>query len=171
MLLNRKLLFCGIFMMALGSCGGGSQVEIEVVLASNGTQNELKKISQDMQLGLSAGIFFVLDELKTVPVSINDLLAGGINYSEPDISAGLGNDPLQSEFKISTSTLSPNSFYRVRMIARNINGGTTHIGTSDCPVKISLKETNSVRICFGVDDPADPPLCAGLTNFNDCPGI
>lgn len=157
--------------MALFSGCGGNQVEIDVVLASNSTQNELKKISQDMQIGLSAGVFFIVDELKTSPFSINDLLSGGTTYSEPNINAGLGDDPLQKNFKISTASLNPNAFYRVQMVARNINGGTTHIGVSDCPLKISLKETNSIRICFGANDPGDPPLCAGQTVFTSCPGI
>jgi hypothetical protein len=155
----------------LGSCGGGAQVNLDVVLASNSSDNVLIKISQDLQIGLSAGVFFVLDELKATPVSVDDVLTGGDTYSEPDLNNSVGNDPLQDEFKVSTASLTSTSFYRIKMIARDSNGAITHTGTGDCPVKISLKDTNTVKICFGKNNPSDPPLCAGLTNFNNCPGI
>jgi hypothetical protein len=155
----------------LVSCGGGAQVNLDVVLGSNSDQNVLLKISQDMQIGLSAGVYFVMDELKTAPVSVDDQLSGGDTYSEPDLSSSVGNDPLQNEFKISTATLNPMSFYRIKMIARDANGNITHTGTGDCPVKISLKESNVVKICFGENNLSDPPLCPGLTKFTDCPGI
>lgn len=153
------------------SCGGGAQVNLDVVLASNSNDNVLIKISQDIQIGLSAGVFFVLDELKTTPVSVDDVLTSGDTYSEPDLNTSVGNDPLQDEFKVSTATLNPTSFYRIKMIARDSNGAITHTGTGDCPIKISLKEANTVKICFGKNNPSDPPLCAALTNFNNCPGI
>lgn len=143
---------------------------MQVVLSSNDTVNPLKKISADLQSGLSAGIYFILDELKASPASVSDLVAGGNNVSDPPAS-GVGNDPLQGSFKISTSSLNANSFYRVRMIAKDINGNVTHIGTGDCPVKVSLDDQNKIKICFGLNDPSNPPLCPGLTRFSDCPGL
>ncbi len=153
------------------SCGGGAQVNLDVVLSSNTSDNVLIKISQDLQIGLSAGVFFVLDELKATPVSVDDVLSNGDTYSEPDLNNSVGNDPLQDEFKVSTASLNPTSFYRIKMIARDSNGAITHTGTGDCPVKISLKGSNIVKICFGKNNPSDPPLCAGLTTYNNCPGL
>lgn len=153
----------------LTSCGG-SDVQVDIVLSSTDTTNALKKISTDMQLGLSTGIYFVLDELKALPISIDDLVAGGDNHSDPSLN-GIGSDPLQGSFKISTSSLRPNSYYRVKMIAKDANGAITHTGVGDCPMKISIKDQNRVKICFGVNNPSNPPACPGLTAFNDCPGL
>lgn len=124
-----------------------------------------------MQIGASAGVFFVLDELKTTPTSVNDLLAGGDTYSEPNVQSANGDDPLQKQFSLSTSSLRAGSFYRIKMIGKGANGATTHTGTGDCPIKLSLKDVNEVKICFGENDPSDPPLCPGLTKFTNCPGI
>ena len=151
------------------SCGG-SAVQLDIVLASNTTSNVLKKISTDMQLGLSTGVYFVLDELKALPISIDDTVSGGDNYAEPSLS-GIGSDPLQDEFKISTSSLKSGSYYRIKMIAKDANGATTHTGVADCPLKISLKDQNTVKICFGENNPSNPPVCPGLTAFTDCPGL
>ena len=151
------------------SCGGSS-VQLDIVLSSNTTTNVLKKISTDMQLGLSAGVYFVLDELKALPVSIDDTVAGGGNYVEPSLS-GIGSDPLQSSFKITTSSLNSGSYYRIKMIAKDANGAITHTGVADCPLKISLKDQNIVKICFGENNPSNPPVCPGLTPFNECPGL
>lgn len=168
---NKKTRFGSLLILLLfTSCGGGAEVQLDVVLSSNTTENVLLKISQDVQLGLSAGVYFVLDELKTTPVSVDDVLTNGDNYSEPNQS-GAGDDPLQSEFKVSTSTLHPNSFYRIKMIAKDNNGSVTHTGTGDCPVKLSLKKQNTVKICFGKNIGSNPPVCPGLTKFTDCPGI
>jgi len=171
LLFSKAYRFIGLCAASLlTSCGGGAEVNLDVVLSSNTSENVLLKISQDVQIGLSAGVYFVLDELKTVPVSVDDLLTSGDNYSEPDIN-GIGDDPLQKEFKISTATLNPTSFYRIKMIARDSNGNITHTGTGDCPVKLSLKKQNIVKICFGKDIANNPPVCPGLTKFTDCPGI
>lgn len=124
-----------------------------------------------MQLGISSGIFFVMDELKSSPVSVDDLLPGGDTYSEPDLNSGIGAEPLQGSFEVSTSSLHPNSFYRIKMIAKDTNGNITFTGTGDCPVKVSLKDQNKVKICFGKNDVANPPVCAGLTAFTDCPTL
>jgi hypothetical protein len=165
-----RLLVLGT-VIPFSSCGSGGVVSLDIVLASNATQNPLIKISQDMSVGLSAGVFFKLDELKTAPVSINDLATNGNTYSEPDLNGGVGDDPLTDEFKVSTSSLNPTSFYRIQMMARNSTGTTTHIGVGDCPIKVSLKDANRVKICFGKNDSSNPPLCPGLTAFSLCPGL
>ena len=151
------------------SCGS-NQISLDVVLASNATQNPLEEISQQLQLGASAGIYFVMDELENPPASIDDVLQGGGQTSDPNPN-GVGNDPLQDEFKVSTSSLKPAAFYRIRMVARDLNGAITHIGVGDCPVNLSLKGNNTVKICFGENLQNHPPICPGLVNFNDCPGI
>lgn len=151
---------------------GGSQIVLEVLLSVNQTSNPLLEVSQNKQNGTSRGVFFVLDELDDPPSSIDDVKTSGDTYSQPDVSGtAIGLDPLQDQFSISTTSLNPDTFYRVKMIAKDINGNITHTGTGDCPVKLSLSAQNLVKICFGRNDVSNPPLCAGLTTFSDCPGL
>ncbi len=151
------------------SCGK-EEIQVDIVLSSNQIDNVLLEISQDLQAGASAGVYFVLDELEPVPVSIDDVVAGGDTHAEPTLS-GAGSDPLSSSFKVPFSALKANSFYRIKMVARDTNGTVTHTGSSDCPVKVSLGAANQVKICFGRNDQANPPICPGLTPFASCPGI
>lgn len=169
--LIKTFAFVAIGFTMLFGCGG-NQIELEVLLSVNQATNPLLQVSQAKQNGTSRGIFFVLDELDDPPSSIDDVKTGGDTYSQPDENGtSIGLDPLQDQFSISSSSLNPDSFYRVKMIAKDINGNITHTGTGDCPVKLSLSNQNLVKICFGVNDVSNPPLCAGLTTFSDCPGI
>lgn len=157
--------------MLISSCGGNS-IKLEVLLSVNQTDNALLQVSQDLQSGLSTGIFFILDELDPAPTSIDDLKVGGASISDPNLASSVvGLDPLTNEFKISTTALLPGTFYRIKMIARAVDGTTTHTGTGDCPIKLSLESQNMVHICFGKNLPSNPPLCPGLTSFSDCPGL
>lgn len=169
--LIRQISTIGIGLVVLLSCGG-NPIELDVLISVNETTNPLAEVSQAKQSGTSRGIFFVLDELDAAPSSIDDVKVGGDTYSQPDQSAStIGLDPLQDEFTVSTTQLNPDSLYRIKMIAKDVNGTITHTGTGDCPVKVSLKDQNIVKICFGQNDISDPPLCAGLTTFSDCPSL
>lgn len=166
---NRILSFV-ILPFTLLSCSSDG-IRVNLILASNTTENPLITISQNMQLGTATGLFFVFDELESDPQTINDTIAGGDTYTDPSGNGSAGYDPLSKDFKISTDSLKPNAYYRLRVVSRNSGGAVVYVGNSDCPINLSFKGANNVKVCFGENIQNSPPICPGMTAFDDCPGF
>ncbi|MEZ4703830.1 MAG: hypothetical protein R3A11_01295 [Bdellovibrionota bacterium] len=149
------------------SCGKNAGIEIDVVLASNQSTNPLIAIKTDFDQGLSRGIYFVFDPLNSNPVSINDVSGTG-TISVPSLSSPAGSSPTESSYDIDTSAFVSNTYYRVRMLAIDSGGNTSHAGVSDCPVNVSQGTSQDIKICFGLNQPT---VCAGTRPFACCPGF
>lgn len=157
------------FFLGLLACGGSSvSIDVDVAVNSN---DPMTQIAVDKQNGESRGIYFQFDPLNCPPASINDVNSSLLSLTFPDFSqAGVeGVDPLKSEFEIDTSGLSSNVYYRMTMFALTPANVQTHIGISDCPLRLDLKGQNQVQICFG--ESSINPICAGHTAFKDCPAL
>ncbi|MCB0308892.1 MAG: hypothetical protein KDD48_05925 [Bdellovibrionales bacterium] len=146
-----------VFSSFLLGCGGSSTVGVRILVAQNASPNLLQEIKTDLDNGDSRGIYFRFDPLHFCPSSIDDVdpSATAIVPRDP-----VGSDPTRSSFEIDTSALSPEKIYRVRMLAVNATGTTTHLGTINCPMSIKYPTLNQLVVCFGNISPS--PVCSGL---------
>ncbi|MCB0271429.1 MAG: hypothetical protein KDD46_00290 [Bdellovibrionales bacterium] len=161
--MKKILLGTLVWMMA---CSTSPLFEVDIVIAANQNTNPMLDISSAFEAGQSRGVYFLLDPLSSSPNGINDTT--GTTIESPSLS-GLGMDPLQDSFTIDPSLLSQGVKYRLRMVAFDINGNQTHIGTSDCPIFVDL-QSQPITLCFGTAGGGNP-LCGGTTSFGCCEGI
>jgi hypothetical protein len=160
--------FVGFFLFGCGS-GNSDQLELDVQIASNQTNNPFAVLAPAFQSGQSRGIFFRLDAMSANPVGINNTT--GEPIVEPSLSSGLGFDPASEFFSLPSELLAPGQLYRLQMYALNSEGATTHVGTADCPIGQNIStDITPIVICFGLAG-GQEPLCGGTTPFGCCPGI
>ncbi|HLG19974.1 MAG TPA: hypothetical protein VI895_09215 [Bdellovibrionota bacterium] len=172
----KNLLWIGLLLPSCLSCGSSPTIRIDVDIAANtGTSDDLlESIEANRQLGISRGIYFRFTPLICPPIDINqtDTTSGKQTFTQPDDSLG-GVSATKSEYSIDSSQLLNNTYYRVEMLAPNLDGSIPFGGTGDCPINLSLDAgINLTTICFGaIGTSTIGPLCAGTTPFSQCPTV
>jgi hypothetical protein len=145
--------FIGLAVPLFLSCGTSPSAKLSLAISSSAlSENPIRRVQELKLQGLSRGLYFYFDLMKPSPASIDDVANPNFHalVSPPEGSI-LGSDATEIEFTIDTSSLDPNSFYRVTVQALSTDQGftPTHVGKADCPLKLSLKERNLITICFG----------------------
>ena len=151
--------------LCLVACSDPS-LRVDIDIAANQAENPLMRIADTPG---SRGVYFVFDALTCPPSSI-DAVSNAHQFQFPEATTA-GMNPLQDRFNVKTNDLLPNTFYRVRMVSPDLAGNIIYEGVGDCPINISFGGENQTMVCFGVYNPASPPLCAGGSSFSQCPSV
>ena len=147
------------FTCVLLACGSGPLViDVDLPVNQNSPFEQLTKNN--------GGIFFQFDLLVAQPNFVNDLDANGTSIRFP--SGTLLLPPTSNTYDLTEVQLDPNRFYRVRMFGQ-FKGSTNpeYTAVGDCPLKRSLKTSNTIVLCLGASGTS--PLCVDETLFKDCP--